>query len=356
MVQSKLRFTAAVVAVAAFAVTLGPSPSSAAEVSFKDKRIDMIIGYAAGGGTDAAGRLIAQFFSKYLPGSPNVVPRNVPGADGVTALNYMVTQTKPDGMTIAMNSSTQSDPLSYRKANAQYDPSTFEIIGGVGRGGTFLLASVDGEKRLHDKSAPPAIMGSIDALPRSGMQMTAWGIGFLGWNAKWIVGYRGTNDVMLALERHEIDMTSTGNMFQIQKFLQSGDYKIIYQSGILDNGELRERPELPDAPVFPKAMDGKITDPKAKAAFDYWQQINAMDKWVALMPGTPKDIVETYRAAFRKMTADPEFLALGKRMSDDFQPMEQKDVEYLINGLAHTPSDATDYMKTLLRSQGLRVE
>lgn len=342
-------------AAAAFAASLA-APGAAEEVSFKDKRIDMIIGYAAGGGTDAAGRLIAQFLTKYLPGNPNVVPRNVPGADGVTALNFMMTQTKRDGLTVAMNSSTQSDPLSYRKANAQYDPATFEIVGGVGRGGTFLLASVDGEKRLHDKSKPPAIMGSIDALPRSGMQMTAWGIGFLDWNAKWIVGYRGTNDVMLALERGEVDMTSTGNMFQIQKFLQGGQYKIIYQSGILENGELKQRPELPDAPVFPKAMEGKIKDAKAKAAFDYWQNINAMDKWVALMPGTPKDIVETYRAAFQKMVKDPEFLALGKKMSDDFQPMQQEDVEYLIRELARTPSDATDYMKHLLQSQGLRVE
>jgi hypothetical protein len=268
----------------------------------------------------------------------------------------MMAQTKPDGLSLAMNSSTQSDPLSYRKANAHFDPAKFEVVGGVGRGGTFLLASTDGAKRLYDKKAPPAVMGSIDSLPRSGMQMTAWGIGFLDWNAKWIVGYRGTNDVMLALERHEVDMTSTGNMFEIQKFTQGGDFKIIYQSGILENGMLKQRPELPDAPVFPTAMEGKIKDPIAKAAFDYWQNINAMDKWVALMPGTPKDIVETYRASFQKITKDPEFLDLGKKMSDDFQPMEQQDVEYLIRALAQTPLEATDYMKTLLQKQGLRVE
>ena len=330
--------------------------ATAEEVSFKDKRIDMIIGYAPGGGTDAAGRLIAQFLGKYLPGSPNVVPRNMPGADGVTALNYMVVQTKPDGLTLAMNSSTQSDPLSYRKANAHFDPATFEVVGGVGRGGTFLLASNEGVKKLYNKSEPPAIMGSIDALPRSGMQVTAWGIEFLNWNAKWIVGYRGTNDVMLALERHEVDMTSTGNMFEMQKFIQSGDFKIIFQSGILENGKIKGRPELPDVPVFPTAIEGKIKDPIAKAAYEYWQNINTMDKWVALMPGTPKDIVETYRASFRKMAKDQEFIQLGKKMSDDFQPMEQQDVAYLIRALAQTPLEATDYMKMLLQKQGLRIE
>ena len=56
------------------------------------------------------------------------------------------------------------------------------------------------------------------------------------------------------------------------------------------------------------------------------------------------------------MVKDPEFLQLGKKMSDDFEPMSQKDVEFLIQALARTPLEATDYMKTLLRSQGLRVE
>jgi tripartite-type tricarboxylate transporter receptor subunit TctC len=83
--------------------------AAAQDVSFKDKHVTMIIGYAAGGGTDASGRLIAQFIGKYLPGQPNIVVRNQPGADGMTALNYMVQQTKPDGMTITMGSSTQVD-------------------------------------------------------------------------------------------------------------------------------------------------------------------------------------------------------------------------------------------------------
>ena len=63
-------------------------------------------------------------------------------------------------------------------------------------------------------------MGALGGVPRSGMQTTAWGIDYLGWNAKWVLGYRGTNDLMVALERGEIDMTSTGNLFQIQKFLE----------------------------------------------------------------------------------------------------------------------------------------
>jgi tripartite-type tricarboxylate transporter receptor subunit TctC len=323
-------------------------------VSFKDKQIVMIIGYAAGGGTDASGRLIAQFIGKHLPGQPPVVVRNQPGADGMTSLNYMVQQTKPDGLTITMGSSTQVDPLNYRKAQAAYDPATFHYLGGVGRGGTVLIIAADAEPRLYDKSKPPVVMGSVGGVPRSGMQVTAWGIEYLGWDAKWVVGYRGTNDVMIALERGEIDMTSTANMFQVGKFLEGGKFKIVNQSGTLENGKLGPRPEF-DAPVFPLLMEGKITDPIAKKAFDYWLSINSMDKWLAVIGGTPAPIVETYRQAFTKTAADPEFSNLGKKISEDFTPMSYLDVEKLVQTLAATPEEAIGHTSALMRKQGLSV-
>ena len=330
--------------------------ADAEPVSFKGKTVSMIIGFPPGGGTDASGRLIANYLGKYLPGGPTVVSRNMPGVDGITALNYLVQQTKPDGLTVTMGASTQADPLNYRKASAVYDPSKFGIIGGIGRGGTILLISTEAEKRLHDKSAPPAVIGSIEAIPRSGGQMGAWGIAFLGWNAKWVVGYRGTSDLTLALERHEIDATSTANMFQIEKFTQGGDFKILVQSGALVGGKVRGRPDFGNAPVLPELMEGKISDALGQAAFKYWQSISSIDKWVALAPNTPPEILATYREAFKKVGADPQFVADGKRLSEDFTPMAQEDVEILINTLASTPPEAMDYIAKMLQKQGLRAE
>ena len=96
-----------------------------AEVTFHDKTITMLIGSETGGGTDASGRVVAPFLAKYLPGNPAIVVRNMPGADGMTALNFLMTQTKPDGLTVTTGSSTQMDPLMYRKASAHFDPSQF---------------------------------------------------------------------------------------------------------------------------------------------------------------------------------------------------------------------------------------
>src|SRR5690242_17873358 len=98
-------------------------------INFQGKTVTMIIGYAAGGGTDASGRLIAASLDRHLPGSPSLLVRNMPGADGMTAANYFVQQVAPDGLTIMMASSTTADPLQYRKPQSHFDPTTFGVIG-----------------------------------------------------------------------------------------------------------------------------------------------------------------------------------------------------------------------------------
>jgi tripartite-type tricarboxylate transporter receptor subunit TctC len=92
-------------------------------VSFKGKTITMIIPTTAGANTDLSARLFAKFFSKYLPGEPAAIAQNIPAAHGITALNYLAQQAKPDGLTVAMSSSSQVDPITYRAPAAKYDPA-----------------------------------------------------------------------------------------------------------------------------------------------------------------------------------------------------------------------------------------
>jgi len=346
-----LGFSLSLFLIAANTVAVAQEP-----VSFRGKTIVVIVGSPAGGGTDASARLIASLMANYLPGKPAVLVRNIPGAQGITAMNYFVKQVAPDGLTVMMASTTQADPLLYRKPQAQFDPTTFAFVGGIGRGGTVLLLRKDAEPRLHDKRAAPIVMGALGGVPRSGMQMTAWGIEFLGWNAKWVLGYRGTSDLMIALERGEIDVTSTANLFQVQKFLDTGRFKILGQSGSLHGGQMLPRPEFGGAPLFADLMRGKISDPVAQKAFDYWSSMTALDKWFALPPKAPDAFVRAYRSAYKAAAADPEFAELGKRISEDLDPMAYEDVELLISRLGDTPPEAIAYLSAMLRKQGIEAE
>ncbi|MEA2984068.1 MAG: hypothetical protein QOD94_322 [Alphaproteobacteria bacterium] len=338
------------------AVLAGSNIAAAQDVSFQGKTVTMIISSEPGGGTDTFARLVAQYLGNYLPGKPTVVPRNVPGAGGITGMNYMVTQVAPDGLSFVTSGNTMADPLHWRKPQAQFKPAEFGIIGGVGRGGEVLLISKEAEKRLYDKKLPPVVAISLGGIPRSGMQMTAWGIEYLGWNVKWVIGYRGTNEMMLALERGEADMTSTGNIFLINKMVSSGKFKALVQSGTLRDGKLVGRADFGDAPVFSTLMEGKINDKLAAQAFEYWSAIAVTDKWMALPPKTPPAMIAAHRVAYEKLMENEEFLEKGKKMSDGFDPMTAADVERLVGTLAALPPEATDYMTTMLRKQGLDVQ
>jgi len=334
-------------------LALAATPAAAQnDVTFRGKTITMMIGSQAGGGTDATGRLIAPFLVKYLPGNPSVIVENRPGADGIVALNYFVTQVKPDGLTVTTGDSPQVDPIRYRVSQSRYDPTKFEFVGGIGRGGSMIVMDSAVEKRLFDKSAAPVTIGIASSIPRSGQAMAAWGIGFLGWNAKWVVGYRSTSALMLALQQGEIDMTATSNTFSLQHLIDSGKFKVLVQSGGLQDGKLVPRPEFPNAPLLSDLLAGKL-DPIARQSFDHWRGVLLADKWLGLPPATPAAIVEAYRKAYRAMAVDPEFLAQGRRISEVFAPMTDGDIRSLVQTGADAPREAIEFLDTLLRRQGI---
>jgi tripartite-type tricarboxylate transporter receptor subunit TctC len=342
---------------ALLALFLGAASAQAAEpVSFAGKTITNIVVSAPGGGTDGAARVIAVFLTKHLPGNPNVVVKNIPGAQGITAMNYFVKQVAPDGLTIVTASNTQGDPLLFRTPQSQFDPTKLSVVGGVGRGGSVLVINKDAQARLRDKSKPPAIMGSLAGVPRSGHQMAAWGIAFLDWNAKWVVGYPGTTALTIALERGEIDMNSTSNLSATQQMLATGKFNILVQTGDVKNGVNVGRAEFGDAPLITTLMEGKLKTPVEKQAFNYWAAITALDKWVALPPGTPQPIVDIYRETYKAAFTDPEFVAMGKKISEDFEPMAWDDVTQLIKNLGDTSPEAIAFTTAMLRKQGIQGE
>ena len=325
-------------------------------VDFQGKTINLIVGFPPGGGTDGAGRVIASHYGRHLPGNPGMAISNVPGAEGVTAMNYFVQQARPDGLSLTMGSGSLGDPIHYRKPQSKYDPTKLSFIAGSGRGGSALIVSAAAAPRLFDKSRPPVVMGSTTGIPRSGMLMTAWGIEFLDWNARWVVGYAGTSTLMLALERGEIEMTSTSNLPLIQKLVASGRFRVLAQSGALEGGRMVARGEMPDTPVFENMMEGRIADPVARAGFVYWRTLNAIDKWLALPAQTPEPILAAYRRGFSAMLKDAAFLDQAKKISEDFEPRSGSEVETLIATLGATPVEATAYIDAMLRRQGLTVE
>lgn len=341
-------------AAVALATILPLSPADAADpaVTFKDKTITMIIPSTTGGSTDMAARLLARFFGSHLPGKPSVVAQNIPGGQGITALNYVVQQVKPDGLTLSMASSAQVDPLNYRLPQAKYDPVTFEIVGGIGIGNNVMVIRSEALPRLLDKTKPPVIMGNVPGIPRTGKRMTIWAAEFLGWNTKWVLGYPGVTDLLVALERGEIDMTSFPGSYLVDRLTDTAKYKIIYQDGLAPNPTPVGRTEVDNAPMFNAAMAGKISDSRMQAAFDY-SNATILFKWVALPPKTPAAIRDTFRATFLRIADDPHFKEQATVALEGYYTIiSPQETEATIRRLGQTSQEALDTLNGLMRKHG----
>lgn len=322
-------------------------------VNFSGKSVTMVVGSAPGGGSDAVARLVAEQLSKYLPGNPKIIVQNQPGAAGITSMNLFYQHARPDGLTINMASVSQGDPVIYKQPQVAYDPTKLEFIGGIGRGGAVVVIRKDAEERLYDKSKPPVVMGGVAGQPRAGTQITVWGIDILDWNARWVLGYPGTNDLFVALERGEIDMTATSNLFQVAKLQADGRFRVLTQTGVLEDGKFLPRSEFADVPVFANQVEGKIKDPIQRQGYQYWFGLVLLEKFLVLPPNTPKAFTAAYREAFVKMAKDPDFQERGRTISQDLDSQSGEDVEKLIKTLDQTSPQALEYINGLMKKQGI---
>jgi hypothetical protein len=108
-------------------------------------------------------------------------------------------------------------------------------------------------------------------------------------------------------------------------------------------------------PLLSDMVAGKIKDPIAQQAFEYWKNITLVGQWLALPPGTTADIVAAYRNAFHAMMRNPEFLKLATKVAPDIIEMSGADIANLLALLAATPPDALGFMQEMQKKQGLHV-
>jgi hypothetical protein len=187
--------------------------------------------------------------------------------------------------------------------------------------------------------------------------MAAWGKEFLGWNLRWVLGYRGTSELFVALDRGEIDMTATSNMGLFSRLLAGGKSKILVQSGTTRAGRLSPRAEFSDASLMPLLLQDRIKDPIAVKSFEYWLTVHSgPDKWLALPPNTPGAVADVYRYAFSRLSEDPDFIDRSKKVADDFTPIVYPDVEFWMKALGNAPPDAIEFIAAMMRGQGVKID
>ncbi len=348
-------FRAVTAAGAVLCIGLAGTAASAQEITFKGKRLDAIIGSSPGGGTDGTTRLVGRFFEKYLPGNPSIVYRNMPAGRGVQALNYFSKQARRDGTSWTGGSSSYVDPNNLRKPMIEYNPLEFGIIGGVGRGGSVVSVRRSKIPNLTDPSKEPVIIGTVDG-SRSWEQMLLWGKDKLDWNLRFVIGYPGAPALLLAARRGEVDAFGTSTEALLRSLQKNSDLDPFIQIGETADGKVVPRATFPDVPIMADVLGDKLAG-EAGEAFDFWVKTNQIDKWYALPPGTPQEILAVYRTAFSKLVKDPEFDKIGRhQFGEDFAPQTGDEVLALFRVTTYPNPQILSYMAKMAERHGLPAE
>jgi tripartite-type tricarboxylate transporter receptor subunit TctC len=289
---------------------------------YKGAVVTMVVSTSAGGGYDTLARAVARHLGKHIPGNPTIVVRNMPGAGGIIATNYLYSAAERDGSVIGLiQSDPPLEPL-FGTKQAQFDPLKFNWLG---------TPSVETAMVLVWHSVP---VNSLDDLRARVTEMGASGANStpafyarllnatLHTNMKIIPAYPGQNDAFLAMERGELDgypsvfysaLSSTRPTWLAEK-----KAKAIVQYGPEKLAELGDVPFAPDL----------VSDPQDKLLMQAALTPLALGRPLLMPPAVPAARVAAMRTALQETLADPDFLADAKKVG--LQVNSPRDGEHLV--------------------------
>ena len=308
--------------------------ASAQPAFFADKQISVIVSHAAGSPYDSFARLVVRHMGKHIPGAPNLVPQNMPGAVGMTALNTLYNRAPRDGTTIAQaGKSVILEPL-YGNELARFDPLKLSWIGSGQADVSLCFSSVDsGVKTIEDARRREVLVGATG--PTGDSNFVSHLVNhFLGARLKPILGYPDTPNVALAMERGELDggcgYTSTTLRATRPKWFEGEGINIFLQAG------LERTSAFPDVP----ALGELVTDKAAREALEVALSTDTLVRTFVAPPDVPKDRLETLRTAFMATMRDPDFLREANKSQFDITATSGAEVEALVEKLYASPKEA----------------
>ncbi|MCC2095849.1 MAG: hypothetical protein KDJ29_03105 [Hyphomicrobiales bacterium] len=326
------------IASAAFATTTNARAQDAAAF-YRGRTVTMIIGANPGGGYDTYARLIARHIGKHIPGNPNVVPSNMPGASSNTAAAALQTKLPKDGSQIgAIYASALLAPLLGNGKRIQHDPSKFQHLGSASREVYTCVFRADAAvKRYADALQREVILGATTS-GGSNLDYPVMANHFLGTKFKVVRGYRGSRAVTLAIERGEVQgacgLAWSTMSVQYPKIFSDGKFNVLAQEDMTGTAALNAR-------NIPVTGQMKMSE-AARQALDLFYSQGVLGRPYVVAGEVPEHRAAALRKAFMAALADPALLAEAKKMRIGITPTSGDDVQKLLTRLYATPKAVVD--------------
>ncbi|MBI4527226.1 MAG: hypothetical protein HY695_25820 [Deltaproteobacteria bacterium] len=315
--------------------------NGAEEAPYKGKTLVLLNNFSPGGSSDVWARLIARHIGTFIPGSPNVIVQNMPGAVGMAAYQWLGRVAKPDGLTIgAFGGALAAKQATGGFPKGALDLRELEIIASVQDTDVFFARKAVFPRSYKSFLSPvklPIVIANLggridDSYIRDASIMALFGLR-RGRDADFIqvAGFPGGNDAYLAMGRGEVDLYVTRVAGYRQTPLQevkAGNWVPLWQGGILDSkGPFARDPGVREIPTFVEAFEALTGRSPSGPYWEYvkWQATSrSATRFVAAPPGLPKRIGLVLTTAWAQMLKDPKYLAEQKKVFGT-----EEDITYL---------------------------
>ena len=286
-------------------LALAAADRARADDVYAGKTLSVIAGFPPGGGVDGEMRVMTRYFAKYIPGNPVIVSRNMQGAGGIVLANHLYNVAAADGLTLGMPGRSGfllSNVVPQKGIN--YDITKFSYVGGAGSAANALwLARRTGITSVAQLKAAKQeiVIGALN--PRSENAIAPRVLAkYEGWPLKVVTGYAGFHEVVIAIERGEVDglFTHEGSIANSRPdMIASGAVKAIAQSFA----------SMPGVPL----LSDTVADRNARALLGLVTAPSHIGLPLLGPPGIPADRLEILRASYMRLMEDKEYRAEADR-------------------------------------------
>jgi tripartite-type tricarboxylate transporter receptor subunit TctC len=330
---------------AAFAGLVGAlvsaSTASADAVTdfYKGKNVNIVVGYAAGGGADLWSRFLARHIGRYIPGEPNVIVQNMPGAGGFRAVNHVYNAGPQDGTYILLPTTSAISAPSMGVPNVRWDVFKFQWLGNLTRDVSGCVASDrSGIKSIKEAETKEIVFGA-DGMDDPASHVPRALANVLGYKTRVIAGYKGTGPAFLALEIGEIDARcsfwASQALSSKKQDVDSGKLVPILQMGS------EKHPVFGSAPSIYDLARNEEEEKIMRFLFGPTE----ISRPFAAPPGVPAERVAALREAFWKAAKSPELLAEAERLKLIIDPMDWQETEAALRAALDMPQSVIDRAK-----------
>jgi tripartite-type tricarboxylate transporter receptor subunit TctC len=342
-----------IAAVVLVVAALAPSraPAETVEDFYRGRRLTVTVGYGPGGGYDVFARLLARHLGRFIPGNPQIIIQNMPGAGSLIAANYLYAIAPRDGTAFGLFA--RDMPLLGllgHNANVQFNPRKFNWLGSSSNfsDDAYVMivrndAPVRSIAEMRLPGGPLTVLGGT-ADGATGGDVPRVLQEALGLNIRLVLGYRDSAAVFLAMERGEVSgrMTDLSSIQSIRPdWLQpNSGYHLLVQYARVTRHK--------DFPDIPTARELAPTD-SGRALIEFTETpLLTMARPYAAPPGVPEDRVKALQSAFLAVHGDPQYLDEAARLGIHIDPVSAEDMVRSIEQMSRAPPEMLDRIRKLL--------